>query len=180
MKKGTDKRQDPGFFLELAANRFSCRKFNRRPVSSLKLAKIIEAARVAPSAKNIQPVHIWALTSEEALSRIRPIHTMFNAPLVIMVGFKASEGWTRACDGKNWGEVDATIAGTHIILAAADLGLGCTWVGSFDPATVREAFPETEGYEISSLFAIGHPAADAAPSERHSIRKSVDEFATEL
>ena len=175
-----DKHKGSNAFLELATNRFSCREFNHHPVSSFKLAKILEAARVAPSAKNLQPVHVWALTSEDALARIRPIHTMFNAPVVIMVGFKLSEGWTRACDGKNWAETDATIAGTHIALAAADLELGCTWVGSFDPKKVREAFPETEGYEIASLFAIGHPAAAAAPSERHSVRKSMEEFATEI
>lgn len=167
-------------FLKLAGERFSCRKFNKHPVSAVKLAKIIEAARLAPSAKNQQPVHVWALTSPEALARIRPIHTMFDAPVVILVGYRASEGAIRACDGFNWAEIDATIAGTHIILAAANLGLGCTWVGSFDPVKVREAFPETEGYEISSLFAIGHPAADACPSERHFIRKSMAEFATEL
>lgn len=169
-----------GTFLKLAGDRFSCRKFNQRPVSASKLAKILEAARLAPSAKNQQPVHVWALTSPEALARVRPIHTMFDAPVVIMVGASADEACTRACDGRNWAETDATIAGTHIMLAAADFELGCTWVGSFDPVKVREVFPETEGYEISALFAIGHPAAHTSPSERHSIRKSMEEFATEL
>lgn len=167
-------------FVELASKRFSCRSFNHHPVSSVKLAKILESARLAPSAKNQQPVHVWALTSEEALSRIRPIHTMFDAPVVIMVGFSEPDGATRACDGFNWAETDATIVGTHIMLAAADLDLGCTWVGSFDPVKVREAFPETEGYQISALFAIGHPSSHAEPSERHSVRKSPEEFSTEL
>ena len=167
-------------FLELAAKRFSCRGFSKRPVSTLKLAKIIEAARLAPSAKNQQPIHLWTLKSEEALARIRPIHTMFDAPVVIMVGVREEDAWTRACDGSNWAKTDAAIAGTHIILEAADLDLGCTWVGSFNPVKVSEAFPETEGYEITSLFAIGHPSADAAPSERHSVRKSVEEFFTAL
>ncbi|MBR5175886.1 MAG: nitroreductase family protein [Bacteroidales bacterium] len=167
-------------FLKLAGERFSCRDFNKHPVSPGKLAKILEAARLAPSARNMQPVRVWALTSPDALARIRPIHTMFDAPVVVMVGAKAEESCTRACDGKNWAETDATIAGTHIMLAAADLGLGCTWVGSFDPIKVREAFPETEGYVIYALFAIGHPSARACPSERHSIRKSMEEFATEL
>lgn len=175
-----DKHLGSNAFLELAAKRFSCRSFNHHPVSSVKLAKILEAARLAPSAKNQQPVHVWALTSEEALSRIRPIHTMFDAPVVIMVGYKSPDAATRACDGFNWAETDASIAGTHIILAAADLDLGSTWVGSFDPVKVREAFPETEGYVISSLFAIGHPSSHAEPSERHSVRKSLEEFATEL
>lgn len=167
-------------FLELAEKRYSCREFSQHPVSSSDLAKVLEAARLAPSARNQQPIHVWALTSEDALARIRAVHTMFNAPVVLMVGFKDSDGWTRSYDGTNWAEIDATIAGTHIILAAADLGLGSTWVGSFDPVKVKELFPETEDYEISSLFAIGHPAATATPSERHSIRKSMDEFSTEI
>lgn len=167
-------------FLELARERFSCREFNHHPVSSTKLAKLLEAARLAPTAKNLQPVHVWALTSPDALSRIRPIHTMFEAPVVIMVGYKPEEAWVRACDGKNAGITDAAIIGTHIMLAAADLDLGCTWVGSFDPARIRESFPETDGYEVTALFAIGHPAAHAAPSARHSIRKSKEEFTTVL
>ena len=175
-----DKHHGSNNFLELAAKRFSCRSFNHHPVSSVKLAKILEAARLAPSAKNQQPVHVWALTSEEALSRIRPIHTMFDAPVVIMVGYRSPDAATRACDGFNWAETDASIVGTHIILAAADLDLGCTWVGSFDPVKVREAFPETEGYVISSLIAIGHPSSHAEPSERHSLRKSLEELSTEL
>lgn len=175
-----DKHKGSNAFVELAAKRFSCREFNHHPVSSAKLAKIVEAARLAPSAKNQQPVHIWVLTSDEALSRIRPIHTMFDAPVVIMVGFSISDGAKRACDGMNWAETDATIAGTHIALAAADLDLGCTWVGSFDPVKIRESFPETEGYEISALFAIGHPSAHAKPSDRHVARKSMEEFSTEL
>lgn len=167
-------------FLELAGGRYSCRLFDARPVPPSELEKIIEAARLAPSARNQQPLHLWTLTSEEALARIRPIHTMFDAPAVIMVGHKASEAWVRACDGKCAAETDAAIAGTHIILAAADLGLGCTWVGSFDPVQVRKAFPETEGYEIAALFAIGYPHQRALPSERHTIRKSVEEFNTNL
>ena len=167
-------------FLELAGKRFSCRKFNKRPVSSSKIDKILESARLAPTACNKQPVHIWALNSEEAMLRIRPIHTLFDAPAAFMVGCKRDEAWVRGYDGKNGAETDAAIVGTHIILAAADLELGCTWVGSFDPVKLAEAFPETKGYEITALFAVGHPAADAVPSERHSLRKSMEEFATKL
>ena len=167
-------------FLELAEKRYSCREFSQTPVSSSDLAKVLEAARLAPSARNQQPVHVWALTSGDALARIRTVHTMFNAPVVLMVGYNNSEGWTRSYDGTNWAEVDATIAGTHIILAAADLDLGSTWVGSFDPVKVKALFPEIGDYEISSLFAIGHPAETATPSERHSVRKSIEEFATEI
>lgn len=175
-----DKYRGSNAFLELAGKRFSCREFSNLPVSPSKKGKILEAARLAPTACNKQPVHVWALSSEEALQRIRPIHQLFGAPLVFMVGCKKDEAWVRTCDGKNGAETDAAIVGTHIMLAAADLDLGCTWVGSFDPVKIAEAFPETAGYEITALFAVGRPAETAEPSERHSIRKSMEEFATEL
>lgn len=97
-----------------------------------------------------------------------------------MVGCRKEEAWVRGYDGKNGAETDAAIVGTHIMLAAADLDLGSTWVGSFDPAKVADAFPETAGYEVTALFAVGYPADSAVPSERHSLRKSKEEFTTEL
>ena len=175
-----DKHQGSNTFLELAANRFSCREFSDRPVSPSKMAKILNAARVAPTACNKQPVHIWAVTSEEALSRLRTVHNLFDAPLAFMVGCKADEAWVRGCDGKNGAETDAAIVGTHLMLAASDLDLGCTWVGSFDPVKVAELFPETAGYEITALFPVGYPSKDAEPSERHSQRKTLEEFVTKL
>lgn len=140
-----DKHQGSSVFVNLASKRFSCREFNHHPVSTVKLAKILEAARLAPSAKNQQPVHVWALTSAEALERIRPIHTMFDAPVVIMVGFKADEAWTRQCDGKNWADTDATIAGTHILLAAADLDLAARGLVLLIPLKSGKRFPRQKG-----------------------------------
>ena len=175
-----DRYRGANTFLELAGKRFSCREFSILPVSPSKKAKILEAARLAPTACNKQPVHVWALSSKEALERIRPIHQLFGAPLVFMVGCKKDEAWVRGCDGKNGAETDAAIVGTHIMLEAADVDLGCTWVGSFDPVKIAEAFPVTAGYEITALFAVGRFSDTAMPSERHSIRKSMEEFATEL
>ena len=175
-----DKHQGSNAFLELAKRRYSCREFNHHTVAAIKIKKILEAARLAPTACNKQPIHVWGITSEEALQRIRPVHTLFGAPLAFIVGCKSDEAWVRAFDGKNGAETDAAIVGTHIMLAAADLDLGCTWIGGFDPKKLADAFPETAGYEITAIFAVGHPAAGAVPSERHSIRKNMDEFVTEL
>lgn len=167
-------------FLELAKKRYSCREFNSHPVAAIKVMKMLEAARMAPTASNKQPVHVWAVTSHEVLQRLHAIHPLFGAPMAFMVGCKAEEAWVRSFDGKNGAETDAAIVGTHLMLAAADLELGCTWIGSFDPARLAQAFPETVGYEITALFAVGHPAAHTSPSERHSQRKSLEEFATEI
>ena len=84
----------------------------------------------------------------------------------------------RKYDGKNGADVDAAIVGTHIMLAASDLGLGNVWVGSFDPARIKADFPETEGYEVVCLFPVGVPAAAAGPN--HAQRQPLAQFASEL
>ena len=167
-------------FEDLAAARYTCRSYTDRPVRLAKVNKILDVARLAPTAANLQPVHVWALTSEDALARIRQVHDAFGAPVVFMVGGKPDEAWVRSFDGKNAADCDAAIVATHIMLEAFDMGLGGAWIASFDPAKVRELFPETEGYEVDFLLAIGHPTDDAEPTARHFQRKSLEEFSTIL
>ena len=66
------------------------------------------------------------------------------------------------------------------MLVAFDMGLGGARIYSFDPAKVAELFPETAGYEISFLLAVGRPADNAEPTARHYQRKSLEEFSTVL
>ena len=167
-------------FMGIAKGRFSCRKFKNTPLTDAQIKHILEAARLAPSAKNNQPVHVWVISTEEALSRIRIVHSCYDAPVVLMVGYKASEAWVRPVDGKNSAEVDAAIVGTHMMLAATDQELDSVWIGSFDPAPLHELFPETEGYEIAFLLPVGHAAAHAEPSSMHAERQDLASFATQL
>lgn len=168
-------------FLKLVQGRYSCRSFNAHTVSSVKIAKIEEAARLAPTACNRQPVHVWTIKSPEALAKIKEATPYcYDAPVVFMVGCKPEDAWVRRYDGKNGAETDAAIVGTHIMLEAADLELGCVWVGSFDPAKIAELFPETAGWVITALFPVGHPSAHAAPPENHGKRQSTEEFITRL
>ncbi|MBO6168570.1 MAG: nitroreductase family protein [Bacteroidales bacterium] len=166
-------------FLRLASERYSCRAFTEAPVSDKHLSSILEAARLAPTAQDRQPVHIWVFKSAEALERIKQVtRYSYDAPLVILVGCYPAKAWVRAADGKNGAEVDAAIVGTHIMMETAALGLGSTWVGSFDPAKLAELFPETAGCVPVALFPIGHPKAK--PSENHSKRKSIEELVSEI
>lgn len=168
-------------FLELSQKRYSCRKFSDRPVEKEKIAKIIEAARNAPSAVNFQPIHVWIVSSPRRLDDIKECTKYhFDAPCVLIFGYKEEEAWTRKFDGKNFGDVDATISATQAMLEIENLGLGSTWVGFFDPAKAKEKFPEADGYVITALFPFGYPADDAEPAPQHNIRKTVEEFATEL
>lgn len=164
-------------FLTLAKERYSCRKFSSKPVEADKLNRILEAAISAPTAKNLQPFKIFVFQSEEAQAKIRtatPFH--FNAPVILVVAGKKEDAFTRASDGRNFEDIDASIAATHIMLQVQAEGLGTTWVGLIDTPKARELFPELQGYDLVALFPIGYPAEDAAPSERHTQRKDIAEI----
>ncbi len=76
--------------------------------------------------------------------------------------------WKREDDGKNHGEIDAAIAVTQMMLQAADLGLGTTYVGMFDPEKLHAAFPELAGLTPIALLPMGYPAEGAHPSRLHT------------
>ena len=126
-----------------------------------------------------EPVHVWAVRSPERIEAMKAVtRYTFDAPVVFVVCCKPEDAWVRAVDGKNGAEIDAAIVGTHIMLQTADIGLGSTWVGSFDPVKLKVVLPELEGWTPIALFPTGHP--EAAPSPRHAERKAFEEFTTML
>ena len=166
-------------FLALAKERYSCRKFSARKVEDEKIAAIVEAGNLAPTAKNVQPVKVWVMTSDEALEKVKacaPFAWMKEAGVVFAVGGTTEGAFVRPSDGRNFGDVDATIVATHMMLAVQALGLGTTWVGFFDVNKLREFFPDMKGWDMVALFPVGYPAEDAEPSERHSLRKNIAEY----
>ena len=166
-------------FQTLARERYSCRAFKDTPLTDAQINQILEAARLAPTACNNQPVHVWVVRSPEALEKLKgATNYVYGAPAVFMVGAKADAAWVRKYDGKNGADVDAAIVGTHIMLEASALGLGNVWVGSFDPAKIKSDFPETADYEIVCLFPVGIPAAGAGP--KHDERLPMEVFSSEL
>ena len=168
-------------FLDLAKKRYSCRKLSAQPVEEEKLQKILEAGNLAPTAHNNQPLHIWLLESAEAMEKVSQTTSfIFGAPVAFVVGSKADDAWVRPFDKKNFADVDASIAATHMMLAIEDLGLGTTWVAHFDAPKLKEFFPEMADYELVAIFPVGYPAEDAAPSLRHAERVGVEKLADRL
>ena len=166
-------------FETLARERYSCRSFKDTPLTEQEISQILETARLAPTAANRQPVHVWVVRSPEGLEKLKAATDYtYGAPVVFMVGAKPDAAWVRKYDRKNGAEVDAAIVGTHIMLEASALGLGNVWVGSFDPAKIKVDFPETEGYEIVALFPVGVPAA--GPGPKHGERVPLEQFASEI
>ncbi len=171
--------QKESSFKRIAKERYSCRAYKDVPLTDYQIGQILEAARLAPTAANKQPVHVWVVKSPEALKKLKgATDYTYGAPAVFMVGAKADAAWVRKYDGKNGAEIDAAIVGTHIMLEASALGLGNVWVGSFDPQKIAQDFPETAGYEIVCLFPVGTP--DAGPGANHEKRQSLEAFSSEI
>ncbi|MBR6346976.1 MAG: nitroreductase family protein [Bacteroidales bacterium] len=168
-------------FMQILKSRYSCHSFTNYPVSDSKLGMILEAGRLAPSAKNLQPTRIWVVKSEEALARLRTVHPCYGAPVVLIVGCRNEEAWVRESDGINSAKTDAAIVLTHLMLTATDAGLANMWIWDFSPGKIREAFPEMREHGIYGMLAIGYPAeGEGNPTELHNMRKSIEEIVTTL
>lgn len=168
-------------FNTLIQNRYSCRAFSTSPVEQAKIDRILEAGRIAPTAVNKQPVHVWAVTAPDTLEAIKGVtRSNYGAPLLLIVGCRPADAWVRRYDGKNGAEVDASIVATYLMLAAENEGLATLWVGSFDPALLSGLLPGTDGYELVAMINVGYPAPGSAPSDKHGQRIGMDAFVTSL
>ncbi|MDO5398175.1 MAG: nitroreductase family protein [bacterium] len=166
-------------FNELAKARYSCRKFSGKTVEKEKIDYILRAAQLAPTAVNFQPQKIYVITSADALTKINDCTKYgFNAPINFLVCYDKNTSWKRGYDGEDFGSIDASIVITHMMLAATEQGLGSTWVGSFDPSKVREAFDLPENIIPVSFLPIGYPADDAHPAHLHDKRRELSETVT--
>lgn len=164
-------------FAELSAQRYSLRKFSDRPVEDALLQQVLEAGRNAPTAHNNQPQRIFVLQSPEAMAKADAcMGCHFHPPVLLAVAYDPAAAWDRECDGKNHGEIDATIAVTQMMLQAADLGLGTTYVGMFDPEKLTAAFPEMAGLVPIAMLPLGYPAEGAHPARLHTDRKPMEQL----
>lgn len=158
-------------FLDLAKDRYSVRKFSNKKVEQEKIDLILEVGRLAPTAVNYQSQRILVLNSEDSLEALKictPYH--FQAPLALLVCYDNTVSWKRQFDNKDMGIVDASIVATHMILEVANLGLGSTWVGHFDPEKIKTAFSLPENIIPIVLLPIGYPDKASSPNPNHDKR----------
>lgn len=168
-------------FIELAKDRYSCRKFSDKPVEQDLIEKIVKSAIIAPTATNAQPFKVWILSSNDAITKVsKATVCTFGAKLVFAIGAHKNSAWVRPFDNKNFGEIDASIVATHMLLQIHDLGLGSTWVGYFDDKILKNEFPQMNDYDIVALLPVGYPAKDSVPAVKHSQYKSKEELTETL
>jgi nitroreductase len=148
-------------FTELLHQRYSARAYHPTPVEDEKLHQVLEAARLAPTAANRQPFQIIVTHSagrEAELRRIYSREWFTQAPLVLCVCAVQPQGWVRSYDLQNAALLDAAIVMTHVLLAAANAGLGTCWIGAFNPQTARTVFKLPDEIEPVALTPLGYPA----------------------
>ena len=162
-------------FFELVQKRYSVRAYKPDPVEDDKLHRVLEVARLAPTASNRQPFQIIVIHTagrEAELRRIYGKSWFAQAPLLIAICAIPAQSWVRR-DSKNYADVDVTIAMDHLILAATNSGLGTCWVAAFDPAAAREVLHLPAGVEPIAFTPLGYPADQPGPKERKSLPELV-------
>jgi nitroreductase len=158
-------------FNEVLVTRRSIRAYRPDPVDESKLQSVLAAGLDAPTACNYQPFRVIVAPTagrEAELRRVYDKSWFVAAPLVLVVCSVPGEAWIRR-DGKNYADVDATIAMDHMILAAASLGLGTCWIANFDPVAAREVLKLDAGWKPLEMTPLGYPAESPAARARKAL-----------
>jgi len=168
-------------FIELARSRYSCRKFDSRQITEQQLTTILEAGRLAPTAKNLQEQHIRVAQAAEHLATIDELTPCrYGAPTVLIVAFDKNNVYTYPGQKHDSGIEDAAIVTTHMMLAAKSVGVDSCWINFLDPDKMAAAFHLPDNEQILCCLALGYAAADAQPSPKHFDRKPLEETVTRL
>jgi nitroreductase len=162
--------------LEVIRQRRSVRAYKKDSVPEEILFRVLEAARLAPSGKNLQPWK-FVVVQDRALKKklaeaSNDQNFMADAPLIIVAcGFPDDCYRAMGCYMKSW-PVDVTIALEHLILQAQEEGLGTCWIGSFEEEEVKSLLAVPPDVKVLALTPLGYPAEE--PTFRG--RKSLDEI----
>lgn len=164
-------------FIELAEKRYSVRKFSDKTVEKEKIDLMLMAGILAPTAANYQPQRILVINSKESWEKLNKCFPFqYNAPVAFLICYDNSESWKRKFDGKDEGDIDASIVTTHIMLQATELDIGTVWIGAFNPDVLRTEFSIPDNIVPVAILFAGYPAEDSEPTPMHYERKTIDEI----
>ena len=162
-------------FESVIRERKSTRLFSDKEVEQEKIDKILEAGRIAPTAKNAQPIKIYVVNSKEGIKKIDKCSPCrYRAPLVFIVCADREKAF-RKQEYSSY-EMDASIVTTHMMLESTNIGLNNIWIGMFDEDKVREEFNIPENFNVISLLPVGYKSKLCPPSPFHNRRKSIEEL----
>jgi nitroreductase len=161
--------------MEAIRSRKSVRSYLDRPVDGATLGRVMEAARLAPSARNDQEWRFIAVRDKDMRERIavEAARQPFIAKAAVLLACCAqSDGRLMRC-GQPAYPIDVAIAMDHLSLAAAAEGLGTCWIGAFDEEMVKKFLGIPPAVHVVQLMPLGWPVDPAPISKR---RLSMDEI----
>lgn len=153
---------------EIIKKRRSLRSYKSEPVEEEKIHRILDAARLAPSAANRQPVYFVVIKDDKIKHQLKMAYNekwFYTAPIIICVCSIPEKAWKRS-DGKNYADIDAAIAMDHLILAATNEGLATCWVAAFKVHLVKSILNLPSEIEPIAMTPIGYPLDTPKPTYR--------------
>jgi nitroreductase len=169
-------------FHDLVETRKSVRGYDpARPVPQALLDRVLDAGRLAPSARNLQPWRFYLVTTPEKLAEIRQCYQrewFWQAPHILIVAGDRNAAWVRPSDGWNSLETDLAITMDHLVLAAHAEGLATCWISAFNPAMLYESLGLKPSEEIFAITPLGYRSDDA--ETRPKSRKPLDDIVVHL
>jgi len=153
------------------------RAYRPDPVPDEVLNRILEAARLAPSAKNYQPWKFIVVKNEKIRQDLVPACRnqtfIAQAPVVICACALLEQSWKGMGGYWSAAEIDVAIALEHIILAATNEGLGTCWIGAFIENEVRRVLAIPENVKPIALTPLGYPAQELKTRPRKELSEIV-------
>ena len=162
--------------MDVVQSRYSCKKYDGTQITEEQLNTILEAGRLAPTAKNNQEQRIYVIQSAEGLARIDSLTPCrYGAPTVLMVAFDKNNTFTYPGQKYDSGIEDASIVATHMLLAAKSVGVESCWVNYFDPDKAAAIFALPENEEVLTFIDLGFAAEGTGALPNHFSRKPIEE-----
>jgi nitroreductase len=159
--------------FEAIKRRRSIRKYEQKVVEKEKLSKVLEAARLAPSAMNRQPYAFVVTSDNETIEKISSAcNQEWDAPTIIVVCAFPEEAWVRD-DGEEYWKADAAIAMSNMSLQACAEGLGTCWIAAFKEEKIKDILGIGPEARVVAMTPLGYPAEKKGPVTN---RKSIDEL----
>lgn len=162
-------------FEKVIEERHSTRKFSDKRVEKDKLDKILNAGRIAPTAKNAQPFKIYVIESEDGIKKLdEATPCRYGAQTVLLVCGDYEKGYKK--EEYPIYVMDVSIVTTHMMLEATNLGVDNIWIEMFDVNKLKELFNIEDNLIPVCLLPIGYKSKLCPPSPMHKIRKNIKDL----
>ena len=162
-------------FDKVIRERKATRLFSNKKVETDKLEKILEAGRIAPTAKNVQPFKIFVIESDEGIKKLDKVTPCrYGSKTVLLICGDEDKSYNK--NGHSMYEVDCSIVTTHMMLEATNLGVDNIWIEMFDDKKIVEYFDIPSNLKPVCLLPLGYKSKLCPLSPFHKIRKNINDL----